>query len=97
MKTRIFITAAILLFSISLASASPKTRTLSFRDALGRTFTMPSLIEEAKDTAPFDIQAEFNRIRSEKTRNMIDLSDMIKPEKEEELPFDLDEVLRKIK
>lgn len=97
MKTRIIATAAILLFSISLASASPKTRTLSFRDALGRTFTMPTIIEEAQETAPFDIQAEFSRIRSSETAKMIDLSGMLKPEQEEALPFDLDEVLKTLK
>ncbi len=97
MKTRIFITAIVLLFSISLASASPKTRTLSFRDALGRTFTMPTIIEEAQEAAPFDIQAEFSRIRTNETARMIDLTNMIKPEQEEELPFDLNEVLKTIK
>ncbi len=96
MKTRILITAAALLFSVSIASADSKQRTLTFRDSLGRTLTMPMLLEEANDSAPFDTRAEFMRLRANNASRVFDISPMLTPEKEEELPFDLDEVLNSI-
>ncbi len=96
MKTRILITAAAILFSVSIASADSKQRTLTFRDSLGRTLTMPMMSEEATDTAPFDTRAEFMRIRANDASRPFDISTMLKPEREEELPFDLDDVLNSI-
>ena len=97
MKTRIFITAAAIIFSISLASAGSKQRTLTFRDSFGRILTMPMMAEEVPDSTPFDTKAEFGRIRSAGVQNVFDISGLIKPEKEEELPFDIDQVLKSIK
>ncbi len=96
MKTRIIITAAAILFSITLANASSKERSLAFRDALGRTFTIP-LMEEKDDTVPFDTRAVFNSIRSNMANQVFDISNMSKPEQEEALPFDPKEVLKNIR
>ncbi len=96
MKTKIFITAAAILFSINLATAGSKERTLSFRDALGRTLSMP-VMEEKAEASPFDTQAEFSRIRSNNISRVFDISTMSKPEVAEELPFDLDAVLKELK
>lgn len=97
MKTRILITAAIIFISTTLAIAAPKERTITFRDALGRTLTMPVINEEAAETAPFDTRAEFSRIRSNDINRVFDISQMSKPEKEEELPFDLETVFNSAK
>jgi hypothetical protein len=97
MKTRIIITAAIIFFTTTLSVAGPKERTLTFRDALGRTLSLPVITEEAAETAPFDTRAEFSRIRSNAINQVFDISQMIKPEKEEELPFDLETVFNSVK
>ncbi len=97
MKTRILITAAAIIFSVSLANAGSKTRTLTFRDALGHTLTMPMMAEEAAEATPFDTRAEFHRIQANDTIRTFDISKMLKEEKEEELPFDLDSVLQSIR
>ncbi len=97
MKTRIIITAAAILFSVTLANASSKQRSLIFCDALGRTLTMPMMAEEAAEATPFDTRAEFYRIHANDTIRTFDISKMLKEEKEEELPFDLDSVLKTIK
>jgi hypothetical protein len=97
MKTRILITAAIIFFSTTLAISAPKERTITFRDALGRTLCLPVLSEEAAETAPFDTRAEFSRIRSNDINRVFDISQMSKPEKEEELPFDLETVFNSVK
>lgn len=97
MKTRILITAAIIFFSTTFAIAGSKERTLTFRDALGRTLSLPVITEEASETAPFDTRAEFSRIRSNDINRVFDISRMSKPEKEEELPFDLETVFNSVK
>lgn len=86
-----------MIFLISMATASETQRTLSFRDALGRTFTMPVKVEEATETIPFDIQAEFRRIRQSDAARIFDISQMSKPEEEEALPFDLEKVIQSIR
>ena len=96
MKTRSIITAAAIIFSISLASAGSKQRTVNFRDSFGRILTMP-MKEEVPDSTPFDSGAEFNRIRQADSQTIFDLSEIIKPEKEEDLPFDLEEVFQTVK
>ena len=96
MKTRIIITAAAILFSVSLANAGSKERTLSFRDALGRTLSIP-VMEEKAEATPFDTHAEFSRIRTSNINQVFDISQMSRPETDEALPFDLDAVLKSIK
>ncbi len=96
MKTRILITAAAILISVTMANAGSKERTLSFRDALGRTLSIP-VMEEMAEPIPFDTKAEFSRIRSNHVNRIFDISQMSKPEEEEPLPFDLDAVLKTIR
>lgn len=96
MKTRMIITAAIILISSTGIFAGSKERTITFRDALGRTLTMPVMVEAAEEV-PFDTKAEFERIRSADASRVFDLTQMIKPEEEEPLPFDLQEVFESVK
>ena len=96
MKTRMILTAAVLFVSLGFAQASSKERTLSFRDALGRTLSIP-VAEELAEPTPFDTSAVFSSIRSSYVNQVFDLSGMTKPEEEEPLPFDLDEVLKTIR
>ncbi len=95
MKTRMIITAAIIIISSTFSFAGSKERTLTFRDALGRTLTMPVMTEEATEAVPFDTKAEFNRIRSMDASRVFDLSQMSKPEEEEPLPFYLQDLINK--
>ncbi len=96
MKTRMIITAAIILFSVVTATAGSKQQTITFRDSLGRTLSIP-LLAETEDATPFDTQAEFKRIRASEVSRVFDISQMMKAEKEEELPFDLNEVFQSAK
>lgn len=93
MKTRIIITATILFLGVGLASASSNMATLTFYDAHGRTMTMP-VMEEVEEPVPFEISTGFHRTNSGRALQVIDISDLSKPEKEEALPFDLEKVLR---
>ncbi len=97
MKAKLIITAMAILFSTTLTMANPNKRALTFRTALGSVLIQPVNEEVTQDSLPAEIQAEFFRLRKEKTVKMFDLTDMIKPEKEEPLPFDLNKVLQTIK
>ncbi len=89
MKARIIISTIAILLSITSVSANPG-RMLIFKDAFGRTLLQPVKTEEITEEVPEEIRAEFFRIRSENACRVFDLSDLIKPEKEEPLPFDLE-------
>ncbi len=93
MKTRILITAALILFTATFVTAGSKQRTLSFRDALGRTFTM-SITEEKEEPAPFDLGAEFN---GHAASRIFDITPLMKPEKEDEIPAEISEIFNRIK
>lgn len=93
MKARIITTAALILITTTTLFANP-TRTLTFRDAMGRILEQPMAYEELAEEVPFDFQAEFSRIRQNGSSIILDISDLLEPEKEEPLPFDLQEVFR---
>ncbi len=97
MKTKVMITAAAILFTISLANANPTRTFLKFYDAMGTELIQPFFAEEATDSVPFEIAAEFTKIKQEKIFRVYDLSELTKPEQEEELPFDLETVFRQAK
>ncbi|TVR43040.1 MAG: hypothetical protein EA394_02185 [Bacteroidia bacterium] len=93
MKTRMIITAALILFTATFVTAGSKQRTLSFRDALGRTFTI-SVVEEKEDPAPFNLGNEF---KSNVSSRVFDISSLMKPEQEEEVPAEISEAFNHIK
>ncbi len=96
MKTKsIIIAAAAIIFSISGLFANPTGKTLTFFDAYGRTLIQPIMGEEAIEDLPFDAAAVFQSVQSERAYQVFDLSELSKPEVEEELPFDLNKVFRK--
>ncbi len=93
MKTKTIFFALALMLASTLASANPKQRTLTFRDALGRLLEQPVKEETVYDSIPFDVEAEFAKIRHSQASRVFDLSSMTKPEKAEPLPYFLKNVL----
>ncbi len=87
------ITAAAIILSVTFASAKPGGA-LTFTDALGRTLIQPVKTEEACDNIPAEVQAEIFRMRNEAANKVFDLSELMKPEAEEPLPFDLDRMFK---
>ncbi len=94
MKTKSIIIAATNLYSICSLSANPTRSTLTFLDANGRTLIQPIMGEETYETLPFEVAAVFQSIRTERAYRVYDLTELTKPEAEEELPFDLDKVFQ---
>ena len=93
MKAKMIITAAAIIFSITSATmANPNETNLTFWSALGQKLIQPIMPEEATDTLPFAVASEVESIRTENTFRVFDLSELTKPEVEEELPFDLEKV-----
>ena len=92
MKAKMIITAAAIIFSITATMANPNETTLTFWSSLGQKLIQPIMQEEAADTLPFAVANEVENIRNEKVYRVFDLSELTKPEMEEELPFDLEKV-----
>ena len=95
MKTRIIATIATILISASFITANANTATLTFYDAHGTELTMPVMEEEA-EAIPAEIKGLFEAEESKPQNHVFDISRYSKPEQEEELPFNLDEVLATI-
>ncbi len=92
MKTRIIATIATILISASFITANANTTTLTFYDAQGTELTIP-VIEEEAETIPAELKEVFASAEFKPHNHVFDITRYSKPEQEEELPFDLSEVL----
>lgn len=92
MKTRIMITAAAIIFSISMANANPN-RNLVFTDKLGRALIQP-LKAEAEEEIPAEIQSAFQCQREKAVYQVFDLSDMFTPESEDPIPAEVQKAFK---
>ncbi|TVR44670.1 MAG: hypothetical protein EA394_00155 [Bacteroidia bacterium] len=97
MKAKMIITAAAIIFSITATMANPNETTLTFRSALGQMLIQPIMPEEAAEPIPNAVASKVENIRKENIYRVFDLSELMKPEVEEELPFDLDKISQKAK
>jgi hypothetical protein len=72
---------ALILFSAATTMACAPERLLYFKDALGRTLTMPVCMEkEVAEPLPFDQQAVLEEARKALSARVFDLSSMSRPE-----------------
>ncbi len=97
MKAKMIITAAAIIFSITATMANPAETTLTFWSSLGQKLIQPIMPEEAAEPVPFTVTNEVENIRNENVYRIFDLSELTKPEVEEELPFDLQKVFQTAK
>jgi hypothetical protein len=79
MKTKIIITAALMILGTFAQAAAPK-RTLTVYDALGRALTMPVVAEEAAEALPFEMENVLNNDRRNQSEQVFDVSRMSKAE-----------------
>ncbi len=77
--------------------ANPAETTLTFWSSFGQQLIQPIMPEEAAEPVPFKVKSELENIRSENVYRIFDLSELTKPEVEEELPFDLEKVYQTAK
>ena len=96
MKTLAILTTAVLIMISGLVQASAPSRTLSFRDAMGRTLTMPVKVEQPfEEDFPFDDEAVRKEFRLERAYAQIDLRPITKPEPEaDDIPESLRHLIR---
>ncbi len=88
MKAKMIITAAAIIISITAAMANPTETTLTFWSSLGQKLIQPITPEEA-EPIPSAVAVEFEKICNENPYIIFDLTELIKPEVEEEIPVDL--------
>ncbi len=98
MKTIQLLAAALLIFAATFAQASAPKRTLTMKDAFGRTFTMPVKAEEAIDPAPASGGFNIQQALQQETPGVIDVSSLRKPEPDaDDIPFDLNKIYQQVK
>lgn len=97
MKAKMIITIIAITLSTNVLMASQSESTLTFWNSLGQKLEQPLMIDEAVETLPWAVRCEFQRLQHKKINKVFDLSELIKPEKEEELPFYLEQILHSAK
>ena len=94
MKTRIIATIASIIISATMITVNASASSLTFYNDHGLELTVP-VMEETAEEIPQEISEIFNTLRTEAEVHMhtFNIQHYSKPELEEELPFDLEEVL----
>lgn len=87
MKTKIIFAAIAITFSMNASMANQSESTLTFWNAMGEKLVQPIILEEATETLPVEIRCEFRNARNSKIFRVLDLSELARPEQEEELPY----------
>ncbi len=95
MKTRIIITAAFI-FIMGFANAC-NTSYLTFTTSNGVEIKQPIEVEEAEEVIPEMIVEEILKAQTNMAFYHFDIRDYYSPEEEEQLPFDLEAVLKTAK
>lgn len=90
MKARILITAA-LIISMGVAHAAIPAA-LIFTTSEGKELVQPVPAEETTEVLPLEVKQEIVKSQASLATYHFDITDYIKPEEEEPLPFDLQKV-----
>ncbi|TVR40839.1 MAG: hypothetical protein EA394_07120 [Bacteroidia bacterium] len=86
------ITAAAIIFSISMANANPN-RNLVFTDKLGRTLIQP-MKAEAEEAIPAVIKSAIQCQKKRAVYQIYDLTDMFTPETEDPIPAEVQKAFK---
>ena len=86
---------ALILFGTTTTQACAPDRLLYFKDALGRTPTMPVWVEKGtEESLPFDQKAVFEEARREMSGRVFDISSMSRPEPDaDDIPEELEHII----
>ncbi len=87
MKNKIIFAAVAMIFSINVSLANQTESTLTFWSAMGEKLVQPIMLEESTESLPVELRCEFKNIRNSGIFRIFDLSEITKPEIEEELPY----------
>lgn len=93
MKTIAIIATALLISTTAFADNSESKRILTITDSFGRLLTMPVKVEEASEELPFNASEIFNEVRTKNSAQVFDISEMSRPESEEEIPAELQHII----
>ncbi len=87
MKTKIIFAAVAIIFSINASMANQSETTLTFWNTMGEKLVQPIMMDEEPETLPVEFRCEFLNIRNLSIFRILDLTELTKPEVEEELPY----------
>ncbi|MDR4988965.1 MAG: hypothetical protein RG741_09040 [Bacteroidales bacterium] len=91
------IIVAVIALSINGLMAHQSESTLKFWNSFGEELIQPVMKEEAIETPPLDIRCEFERLRTRDVYRTFDLSELVRPEEEQELPLYIERILHSAK
>ena len=94
MKAKMIVTTIAIVLSINGLTASTFKSTLTFWNASGEELVQPLMMEEAVETVPVEVRCEFQRLLNSRVETTFDISELIKPEEEEELPFYIERIVQ---
>lgn len=95
MKTFAIIATAIILLTTASVQAAPSKHMLTFKDALGRTLTMPEFVEEAIDELPVNHNEIVKQAKAESAAQIFDITGMSRQETfVNDIPESLEGVIR---
>ncbi len=87
MKLKLIFAALVILFSINASMANQSESTLTFWSAMGEKLVQPIMMEESTEALPEELRCAFRNIWNSGMYRIFDLSELTKPEKEDELPY----------
>lgn len=94
MKAKMIFTAIAIAISTNGLMANQSEATLTFWNAAGEELIQPLIVEEPAETLPPEVRCEFERLRNNSVYQTFDISKLIRPEEEEELPHYIINILR---
>ncbi len=93
MKAKMIITTIAIALIVNGLTASTFNSTLTFWNASGEELVQPMMMEETIETLPREVRCEFERLRNNRIYETFNISEMMRPEEEEELPYFIKEIL----
>lgn len=94
MKAKLIISAIAIALSINGLTASTFKSTLTFWNASGEELVQPLMMEDAAEPLPVEVRCEFQRLLNSRVETTFDISELIKPEEEEDLPVYIERMLQ---
>ncbi len=94
MKRKMIISAIAVTLSVSGLMANQSESVLTFWNVAGEKLIQPVMVEEQVEELPHEVRCEFERLRNNGAHQIFDISELMRPEEEEELPYFIESMLQ---
>ncbi len=94
MKAKMIITAIAITISMNGLMANQSESILTFWNAAGEKLIQPVMVHESDEALPLEVRCEFERMRNGMIHKTFDISELTRPEEEEELPYFIQNIIQ---